>query len=823
MTLPIHDVLPELHRALNHHPNVVLQAPPGAGKTTCVPLAMLEAAWLKDQKIIMLEPRRLAARAAARFMAQSLGEKVGETVGYRVRMDSRVGPKTRIEVVTEGVLTRLLQQDPELPGVGLVIFDEFHERSLQADLGLALCLESQSVLREELKLLVMSATLDGDAIAVLLGGAPVVTSEGRCFPVDIEFSESSVRGRREDVPAQVVSSILRVLKEDSGSLLVFLPGAREIKYVERQLAAHNLGGDVIVAPLYGALSQEQQDIAIAPMVSDKRKVVLATNIAETSLTIEGIRIVIDSGLMREPRFDPGSGMTRLETIFIPNSSAEQRAGRAGRIEAGRCIRLWSSGRHLVPFATAEIESADLAPLALELAQWGVKAPEELAWLTLPPKGAYAQALELLRRLGAVDASACITEHGRKMAALPMHPRLAHMILKGAAAGVGALACDVAALLGERDVLPRISDEGVDLYARVRLLNEPRPRSNIKRIQQTASRWRRQLAIKASNKDETSMLGVLLAWAYPDRIGRARSARSHQFLLSNGRGASLPERDPLVGKGYIVAAELDGADSNAKVFLAATVSHDELCEYFAGDIELVESLHWDKKRECVLASQQTRLGALVLAESSLGSPDAEQVVSAMLSGVRNMGLDVLPWDKASRSWRQRVQFLHSIDPECWPDVSDASLLFSLDEWLGPFLNGMTRKEHLQKLDLQAALNALLPWDQQQKLDELAPTHMVVPTGSRIALDYSNHPPVLAVRLQEVFGLADTPRVAGGKVTLLLHLLSPARRPMQVTQDLGGFWQGSYAEVKKDMKGRYPKHYWPDDPLQAEPTRRAKPRG
>ena len=821
MNLPIHDVLPGLRQALADHPNVVLQAPPGAGKTTCVPLALRDQSWLKNQTIIMLEPRRLAARAAARFMAHSLGEQVGETVGYRVRMDSCVGPGTRIEVVTEGVLTRLLQQDPELPGVGLVIFDEFHERSLQGDLGLALCLESQAALREDLKLLVMSATLDGEAVAALMGNAPIVTSEGRSFPVAIEYRPAMTRGRDSDLVAEVVAAVLKALADESGSLLVFLPGAAEIRRVEQQLGQRPLADGVMVAPLYGGLPQEQQDRAIAPAGDGERKIVLATNIAETSLTIEGIRIVIDSGLMREPRFDPGSGMTRLETVFIPRSSAEQRAGRAGRTEAGRCIRLWAQGRHLVPFVTPEIESADLSALVLELAQWGVNTAQALAWLTPPPNGAYAQAQSLLQRLDALDASGQISAHGRKMAALPMHPRLAHMVLKGQAAGVGGLACDVAALLGERDILPRTSDEGVDLCARINMLRGKARQATLKRIQQIAARWRRQLGV--GDGADMSMLGVLLAWAYPDRIGQARSARSHHYLLSNGRGAVLPQGDALAGADYIVVAQLDGGDSNARIFLATALDRAALLAHFGASIETHEVLSWDKKEQRVRASRQLCLGALVLAQQDLTAPDADKMAAAMLAGVRDMGLESLPWDRVSRGWRQRVQFLHTLDANRWPDVSDAALLAAMDSWLAPFLNGMTRKDHLRQLDLLSALNSLLPWDQQRQLDEQAPSHITVPTGSRIALDYSNNPPVLAVRLQEMFGLAQTPTIAAGRVSVLLHLLSPAQRPVQVTGDLAGFWQGSYHDVKKDLKGRYPKHHWPDDPLQATPTRRTRKRG
>ncbi len=817
MNLPIRQVLPELLQALQSSPNIVLQAPPGAGKTTCVPLALLDQAWLGDKKIIMLEPRRLAARAAARFMAGSLGEKVGQTVGYRVRMDSCVGPDTRIEVVTEGILTRLLQRDPELSDVGIVIFDEFHERSLQADLGLALCLESQAVLREDLKLLVMSATLDGQAVAKLMGDAPIVSSEGRQYPVEIEYLPPKTRGQRSDLVSDVVAAVRSMSQREQGSMLVFLPGAGEINKVANLLAQPLLGNDVIVAPLYGGLDQNQQDTAIAPPPAGKRKVVLATNIAETSLTIDGIRIVIDSGLMREPRFDPGSGMTRLETVAIPQSSAEQRKGRAGRLEPGICLRLWPQSRHLLPFATPEIAAADLVPLVLELAQWGVADASELSWLTLPPQGAYAQAQQLLQVLGALDDALRITEHGRQMAKLPMHPRLAHMLLQAKRYGSDAQATRIAALLEERDVLPRGRDEGVDLQARVDFLNNGKA-SHLKRIRQVAAQWQRQLAF--DDQGESLPLGVLLAWAYPDRIAKARGTNSNTYLLSNGRGAVLPERDPLIGQQYLVAAQLDGGDNNARIFLAAGLAESDLHEYFSAAITTREVLSWDKKAQQVCAVQQQTLGALVLAEKALAAPDGEQLVIAMLEGVRDMGLDSLPWDKQTRSWVQRVQFMHEQDSERWPDVTEQALLDTLDVWLAPFLNGITRKSHLERLDLQAALNTLLPWDQLRQLDELAPTHIQVPTGSKIALDYSANPPVLAVRLQEMFGLGDTPRIAQGRVAVLLHLLSPAQRPVQVTQDLAGFWQGSYHDVKKDLKGRYPKHYWPDDPLQAEPTRKTK---
>lgn len=828
MKLPIHEVLPSLRQALHSSPNAVLQAPPGAGKTTVVPLALLHEPWLGGRKIIMLEPRRLAARAAARFMAKSLGEEAGETVGYRVRLESRVTPRTRIEVVTEGVLSRMLQHDPALEGVGIVIFDEFHERSLQADLGLALCLESQAALRDDLKLLVMSATLDGEPVARLLGAAPIVTSEGRSHPVAVHYAAAHARGRQADPQSELLAVTLRALREEEGSVLIFLPGAAEIRRLEQALPqllqAQQLGEGVIIAPLYGTLATAEQDCAIAPAPAGRRKIVLATNIAETSLTIEGIRIVIDSGLMREPRFDPGSGMTRLETVTISHASAEQRAGRAGRIEPGVCYRLWSQGRHLIPFNVPEIASADLAPLALELAQWGVADAAAMSWLTQPPAAALAQGRELLQRLGALDERGVITGHGRQMAELPMHPRLAHMVIRAKEIGAGALACEVAALLGERDILRGVRDD-VDIYSRVRALRngggDNVDRGAVRRLQQVVKQWQAQLGIKPFANDDLQQLGLLLAWAYPDRIGMCRDG-SHRYLLSNGRGAVLHEHDPLSGCELIVAAQLEGSDSNARIQLAAALERGQLEKHFAAQIERVESVEWDGREARVRASRAQRLGALVLEERQLDKADPASITAAMVQGIRELGIAALPWSKAGESWRERVRFMHRHAPEQWPDVSDAGLMSSLEAWLAPFLTGITRRDHLQRLDLFAALNTLLPWDRQRQLDELAPTHLTVPTGSRIPLDYSNDPPVLAVRLQEMFGATETPRIASGKVAVLLHLLSPAHRPVQVTQDLAGFWRSSYFDVKKDMKGRYPKHYWPDDPLQAEPTRRAKPK-
>ena len=800
-----------------------------------MPLALLKEPWLSGRKIIMLEPRRLAARAAARFMAKSLGEEVGETVGYRVRLESRIGPRTRIEVVTEGVLSRMLQHDPALESIGLVIFDEFHERSLQADLGLALCLESQAALRDDLKLLVMSATLDGEPIARLLGAAPIVSSAGRCFPVALCYATTPGRGRQNELQSELLATILRALREEAGSLLVFLPGAGEIRRLEQALQAQRLGADVIIAPLYGTLATAEQDRAISPAPAGQRKIVLATNIAETSLTIEGIRIVIDSGLMREPRFDPGSGMTRLELVAISQASAEQRAGRAGRIEPGVCYRLWSEGRHLVPFNLPEIVSADLAPLALELAQWGVADVTTMSWLTLPPAAALAQARELLQRLGGLDEKGVISAHGRQMAELPMHPRLAHMVLNAKAIGAAALACEVAALLGERDIL-RNAREDADLYSRVRALRNGGADNvdrnvdlgAVKRIQQIARQWQAQLGIKPANSDGDDvqaldmLLGLLLAWAYPDRIGLSRDGSGQRYLLTNGRGAALHEHDPLAGSEFIVAAQLEGGDGNARIYLAAALQRSTLEAQFGDQIKRSERVEWDSREARVRASRELRLGALVLEERLLDKPDPEQMVAAMVQGIRELGVASLPWSKTAESWRQRVQFLHRHAPAEWPDLSDEALLQTLEQWLAPFLTGISRRDHLQRIDLMAALNTLVPWDKQRQIDAQAPTHLTVPTGSQIALDYSNDPPVLAVRLQEMFGATETPRIANGEVAVLLHLLSPAQRPVQITQDLAGFWRSSYFDVKKELKGRYPKHYWPDDPLQAEPTRRVKPK-
>ena len=842
-SFPINELLPELFSTLATRPNVVIQAPPGAGKTTQVPLALLSMDWLGDKKIIMLEPRRIAARAAARFMASSLGEKAGETVGYRVRLDNKVGPKTRIEVVTEGVLTRMLQDDPSLEDYGVVIFDEFHERNLNSDLGLALCLDVQQGLRDDLKLIVMSATLDGEAVSKLLDDTPLLTSEGRSFPVAIRhqaLKHQYARDRRGFL-SEVAQRIVAALQDEAGSMLVFLPGAGEIRQVHAALQDARLGDDIVLAPLFGQLTPAEQDAAIQPAPDGKRKVVLASAIAETSLTIEGIRIVVDSGLMRMPRFDPNTGLTRLVTLPVSQASADQRCGRAGRLQAGVCYRLWVQSTQLAAHTSPEIFEADLAPLVLELARWGVSDIHSLRWLDAPPAPHVAQARDLLKQLGALDDSERITSHGQAMASWGTHPRLAHMLLRArdlnAPVELGALACEVAAILNDRDILRGVAGRDSDLQLRVEALRDRDSHNRGSRSQATqrdidkgalhqardaAAQWQRQLKVKSEpGTDDLHWLGVLLAFAYPDRIARRRD-NANRYVLSNGRGAVLNEGDPLCTEEFIVAAHLDGA-REARVFLAAAIHKEDLLQYHGDRIQTRSIVEWDERNACVQARAQQCIGELVIDDAPLADVDPEAVTHALLGGVRMHGLNCLPWNNNARALQARMQFMHDHVDDSWPDVSDAALLETLDNGLRPYLAGMSRLSHLDKLDLQAMLLSLLSWDQQKELDQQLPTHITVPSGSRIRLDYSQHPPVLPVRLQEMFGLADTPRIANGKIAVLLHLLSPAQRPVQITQDLAGFWQSSYHDVKKDLKGRYPKHHWPDDPMAAQATARAKRKG
>ena len=814
--LPIEEALPRLKAALAAGPNAVLVAPPGAGKTTRVPLALLGETWLGDKTIVVLEPRRLAARAAARRMAAGLGEDVGETVGYRVHLDSKVGPKTRIEVVTEGVLTRRMLGDPELAQVGAILFDEFHERSLNADLGLALALETQGALRDDLRILVMSATIDGAAVARLLGNAPVIESEGRAFPVETRHLGDATLQEVENATA---SAIRRALAEDGGSVLAFLPGEREIRRVADRLGAVS----ATVHPLYGALSARDQDEAIRPAPPGARKVVLATSIAETSLTIEGVRVVVDAGFARVSRFDPRSGMSRLETVRAGRASVDQRRGRAGRTEPGICYRLWSEAAHraLLPALPPEILVADLAPLALDLAVWGAADPASLAWLDAPPQAAMTQARTLLEQLGALDRDGRITRHGRRMAELPLHPRLSHMVLAGAEQGSGDRACEVAALLSERDVLTAQARDP-DLRRRLDALNgssDPHAhRGRIAEARQAAQAWKRR--IKAAKDDAVMSVGALVALAYPGRVAQRRGGQG-QYRLVNGRGAALAPEDPLSREPYLAIADLDDAGRDARVFLAAAIDRAEIEALFADRIETTEEIVWDERAEAVTAARRVKLGALVLDETKSETGGAEARAAAMLAGIRLMGLDCLPWTPGLRSFQARNRFLHRLDPS-WPDFSDETLLAGLETWLAPFLGNSSRRAHLARIDLAAVLSARLDWAQQRKLESLAPTHLDVPSGSRIALDYGVDPPVLAVKLQEMFGQVETPTVGGGKVPVVVHLLSPAGRPLQVTQDLGNFWRSGYAAVRSELRGRYPRHPWPEDPLTAPPTRRTKAR-
>jgi ATP-dependent helicase HrpB len=845
--LPIEPALPALRAALLEGRAAVLQAPPGAGKTTRVPLALLDEPWLGGRKIVMLEPRRLAARAAATFMAAMRGERVGEAVGYRVRLDTRVGPRTRIEVVTEGVLTRLLQADPSLEDVGLVIFDEFHERSLHADLGLALTLQTRSVLRDDLRVLVMSATIDGAPIASLIGDgagavAPVVTSEGRSFPVETRHIGRSPGRPLEPVVAGVVR---RAIAEHDGDILVFLPGAAEIRRVESTLLDDGLPSQTYVAPLFGNLSLEAQDRAVAPSPPGSRKVVLATSIAETSLTIEGVRVVVDSGLMRVPRFSPRTAMTRLETLRVTRASADQRRGRAGRVAPGICYRLWSEQeeQQLVLHTCPEILETDLAPLALELAEAGVTDAAELRWLDAPPPAGLAQARELLVQLGALDDHGRITPHGRRMAALPLHPRLAHMLLAGSSLGHGAVACDIAALLAERDIFRFDSGTPVDadLSLRLEILGEAArstgthgatvDRAGLHRVRAISRDLRQSLGIaagRALNESAGGPIGLLLAFAYPDRVGQRRSVREHdasragRFLLRNGVGAVLPSPQALSAAPYVVVADLGGQPPEHRIFLAASLTLEEIEAHLGDQIEHEDVVFWDGESGVVRAQQRDRLGALVLRERAIAARDPISVSTTLLSAIAQNELRDLPWTDSARQLQQRIAFMHSVDPT-WPDVSDAALIATGADWLGPHVYGFTRRDELRRLDLVAILLGMLGWERRAALDELAPSHVEVPSGSRIRVDYGDpRSPVLAVRLQELFGLAETPRIARGRVPLTLHLLSPAQRPVQVTTDLAGFWRTGYFDVKKELKGRYPKHYWPDNPLEAAPTRHVRPR-
>jgi ATP-dependent helicase HrpB len=834
-----HPLVRSLRDALRNHRDLVLQAPPGAGKSTVVPLALLEEKWLAGQRLLLLEPRRIAARAVARRMARTLGEEAGATVGYRMRQETRVSAATRIEVITEGVLTRMLQSDPELPGVGAVIFDEFHERSLNADLGLALCLDARRELAASFRIFAMSATLDGVKVARLLDNAGLVEAPGRAHPVEIVYTGRGaplLPGGAEWPEQAVARQILQALAEPGGDILVFLPGGGEIRRVQRLLQERGVAPNVKLTALYGDLSSRDQDAALEPDPRGARKIVLATNIAETSLTIPGVTVVIDSGLVRRSRFDPVTGMSRLQVMRISRASAEQRAGRAGRIAPGKCYRLWSEGAHgtLASHTPPEIAEADLASLALELAAWGVVDVQRLAWLDAPPAAALAQARDLLKRLDALDEHDRITPIGRQMANFPLHPRLAHMLRVARNLGAVGLAAQFAALLSDRDPLRAGRDP--DLRTRVEALGRNADIKGmdpgaVQRIRQTADQLARLAAAGQGHVAKTDdgngcSPGLLLASAFPDRIGQRRDGAAGRYLLSNGRGAAFADKSSLGQSEFIVAVELDDANREARIDLAVPLTREELEQTMAEHIRTSESVGWDARAGAVLARRVSRLDALVLEDKPLTEVPASLTAEAMYAGVQQLGLASLPWDPATRNLQARLEFVRALartDAGDWPASDDDALLASAAEWLTPWLAGMTRREHLAKLPLRDALLSRLTRAQRRELEALAPPEWIAPTGSRITIDYlDDSAPCLSVRLQEVFGLADTPRIGGGTTPITLKLLSPARRPVQVTRDLAGFWGGSYAQVRKDMRGRYPKHYWPENPLEAEPQRGLKRR-
>ncbi|WP_370136010.1 MULTISPECIES: ATP-dependent helicase HrpB [unclassified Bradyrhizobium] len=815
--LPIDAVLDDLSRTLEANNAAVLVAPPGAGKTTRVPLALLDAPWAKDKKIIVLEPRRIAARASADRMAKSLGERAGETVGYRVRFGSKISRATRIEVVTEGIFTRQILDDPELSGVAAILFDEFHERSLDADLGLALARDAQTGLREDLRILVMSATLDGARVAKLLGEAPVVESEGRAFPVETRYL-----GRKADaqIERQMADAIASALRADSGSVLAFLPGAAEIRRTQNFLGERVHDASIEIVPLFGALDAAVQDRAIAPAPRGSRKVVLATSIAETSLTIEGVRIVVDSGLARVPRYEPDIGLTRLETVRASRAAVDQRRGRAGRTEPGVCYRLWDEPQtaSLAPYTQPEILSADLSSLVLDLAQWGVTDPGALSFLDPPPQPAWKEAKSLLTELNALDGDGRITAEGKSLRALALPPRLARMIVDSHRAGSGEAAAEIAAIITERG----LGGDSVDLdhrrdqFRRDRSLRAASARD-------LARRWASQVAAsEKTGQHEELSTGLMLAYAFPDRVARNRGNGS--FVLANGRGASVEQTSSLARAPYIAIGEMTGTAASGRILLAAQITEDEIERHFAEHIETSDEISFDRGAMALRARRKRALHAITLSEATLAVSPSEETARILADGLIAAGLDRLPWSKAAKQWRDRVMFLRKAEGESWPDLSDDGLIARREDWLVPALYDKIALRDISAGDLSDALMALLPWDMRARLDREAPTHFEAPTGSALAIDYeAEQGPTIAVRLQELFGLNTHPSIAAGKVPLVLELLSPAQRPVQVTRDLPGFWRGSYAAVRSDLRGRYPRHPWPDDPANAVPTRRAKPRG
>ncbi len=878
LNLPINDVLSEIQNTLKTHNRVVLQAPPGAGKTTAVPIALLDQPWLNNKQIIMLEPRRIAARNAASRMAFLLNEKVGQTVGYQIRQDKCFSEKTKILVVTEGILTRKLQADPELKKTALVIFDEFHERSLHADLSLALCLQSQQILRDDLKVLVMSATLNSHAISSLLGDdyankAPIIQSEGRSYPVDIRYLDKAIKENDYlQLISDLVSTVKQVIAEHQGNCLVFLPGVKEINQLAGQVKQFLKTEDInniLITPLHGSLNKQQQDQAIVSAPDGLRKIVLATNIAETSLTIEGISCVIDSGLERILEYNPSSGMNTLKTQFISQDSAEQRSGRAGRLSAGVCYRLWTAQQQqrLVKHSLAEILHSDLSTLVLELSNWGVQQVDELQWLDCPPASATEQAKILLQQLGAIDSKGRINQHGRDMLRLGTHPRLAHMILSAAKLGQAYHACLIAGILTEKDLFLASAEKTVDIHDRLSALLQTRQlqtrscrtqsyknQHNIdlqqcRRIIQTADdffkRVKRCTQGSINNNDEKQLIddlsGVLLAYAYPDRIAKQRNKNSPRYLLSNGKGAIIPAHLQHSLHEFLVIANLDAKQSEASIYLAAEITAQQLQDYFIDNIQQLESIEWNQIQQRVEAKHTGRIGKIILQETRISDANTAEnkqaVQQCLLQAIKDTGLLCLNWSAQADNLKQRVQFINhqlnnnhalkqqlietrSIETQL-PDFSEETLLNTLAEWLQPHLTNENSIKQCQKLDLHKLLSSQLSWQQQQLINKLAPEKITVPSGSAIRIDYSDPAqPVLAVRLQEVFGLYDTPTLLNGHCKVMMHLLSPARRPMQVTQDLNSFWQTTYHEIKKELRGKYKRHYWPDDPLTAQATSKTK---
>jgi ATP-dependent helicase HrpB len=851
--LPIDEALPSLLQTLETHSNAVLVAPPGAGKTTRVPLALLSQPWLKNQKILVLEPRRLAARGAATRMAATLGEKLGETVGMRARLNSNIGANTRIEVITEGVFTRMILNDPALTGIGAVLFDEFHERSLDADLGLALALDAQSGLREDLRLLVMSATLDGARVASLMNNAPIIESQGRSFSVETRYCGRDTNKRIED---QIVTAIRTAYRADTGSMLVFLPGAGEIRRVERTLAETPLP-NTIIAPLFGAMDQQAQDCAIQPPAPNIRKIVLATSIAESSLTIEGVRVVIDSGLSRVPRFEPDMGITRLETMRVNRASADQRRGRAGRTEPGICYRLWeeASTQSLPAFAEPEIKAADLSGLLLDCAEWGVSDPNTLLWLDPPPAPALNEARAELTIIQALDAEGRITALGKNIRSLPLPPRLSRMVIEAAQLGFAPEAANIAAFIVERG----LGGDSIDLTLRLEHFQRDRSQRAMD-MKKLAAGWAKSVEVLSFSPYGSSVLdpyinqskyrehpifvgrrcpegtdegfkkdfsdsspAALLALAYPERIAKARG-NNGQFLLVNGRGAQLDPTDALAKQPFLVIAEMSGKAANTRILLAAPLSEQDMLEIASERITTTNDIMFDAPSRSLRARYTQKLGAITLKSEPRAVPKSAETAIALAKGIASIGVAHLQWTKAQMQWRDRVAFLRLNEPEIWPDMSDETLNQTTTDWLAPYLSDETSLDAIGSNTLGNALHGLLNYNLAKRLELEAPTHFLAPTGMRHAIEYEGHgAPILAIRVQELFGLNVHPSIAKGKLPLTLHLLSPKQKPIQITRDLMGFWQGSWAAVKSDMKGQYPRHPWPDDPANAVPTTRAKPRG